>query len=82
MVAEVGLLPMKNYMFQSQNSIETVSVLSWQYYPGHKRKKNDIQARSEMACWQSVTPCTAESRVWRMEIGSEWTLLGRVYYLL
>ena len=78
----VSWLPTNNWMSCSWNGIDTISVPYWLYSPGSRRKKNAIQARSEMDCWWSDPHWATALMVWRMDIGRGRNLLGRGYYLL
>ena len=80
-VAEFGWVPANRCMYWSRNSVYTVSVLTFQYLPGHRRKNNLIQARSEISCWRSEPPCEEASRVWRIDIGRARNIEVIIYSL-
>ena len=46
LVAWVSWFPTNNWMSRRVKGVETVYVPPAQYYPGRRRKKNAIQARS------------------------------------
>ena len=62
MVVGVGDIPTWNCMLQSYKQVETESEPPWKYSPGHKSKKNAIQARSEIACFLRDPPCLVAPR--------------------
>ena len=56
--------------------METVSVPPAQYYPGQRRKKNEIQARSAISPPLGEPLWATESMQWRMEKGRGLNLPG------
>ena len=65
-VAGLGWVPINNWMSRRVKGVETVSVTLAQYSPGRSRKKNAIQAMSEIARYLGEPPWTAESMKWSM----------------
>ena len=49
--------------------METEYEPPWQYYPGLKRKKNSIQARSVISCCLGGPPCVVASRQCKIMMG-------------
>ena len=74
-----GCCPMKNWMSHRRIGWWAVSAPPWQYSPGWRRKNKSIQVRSIMACWRFVPPWQAESRDWRTDTGTGWTMVGGGY---
>ena len=61
--------------------VETVSVPPVQYLPVQSRKKNMIQARSEIPLYLGEPPWATEFMQWRMETGGGGGLfLGGVFF--
>ena len=76
MVAWKGWLPTKNWMLRRLKGVVTVSVPLAQYSPVRRRKKEAIQARSEIA-WSCGEPLlSADSMQWRIRTGRGRNLLG------
>ena len=76
LVSGLGYLPAYNCMLRSQNKVDTESEPPWQYYPGCKRNKNTIQARSVIVCFLVHTPCTVASMHCNISMGVGCTLVG------
>ena len=72
----LGWVHTKNWMSRRLKGVETMSVPPAQYCPGQRRKKNVIQARSEISFPLGEPPWVTDSMQCRMETGRGDTLLG------
>ena len=82
LVAWVSWVPTNNWMSRRVKGVETVSVPPAQYYPGRRRKKNAIQARSAITLPLGEPLWATESMQWRMETGRGRNLPGGGSYFV
>ena len=69
-------------MYSIWKGVYTLPVPPWSYLSGRRRKKNAIQARSEMAYFLGVLPWDVVLRQRRIDIGPERTLDGEIHSLV
>ena len=77
-----GWVPTKKWISRRVKGVETVSVTPAQYYPGRRRKKKAIHARSAIDFSIGEPPWAIGSMQWRMETGRGRTRPGVGSYFM